>query len=412
MFIELLSDIILSIREQKLRTLLTGFGVAWGIFILILLLGASGGLEKGVLQIFSGFAQNSIWFYGGNVTAEIGKNSYSRPVVFDEDILYNLKRNYSDKIESISPEIQKHTEVGHKEKKIHTTTKGVLPDYFKIKILQAAHGRLINEQDDKNQRNMAVIGERIKDQLFGKQNALGADIVIDNHVFTIIGVLKSGTIFDQAEQNSIFIPLSAGIKLLQLNPNFNVIGLTLKSGINTKTAESHISNYLAHQLLFDPSDSNALYVVNYDQQVKSFQKLFSGLNIFFWFIGICLLLSGMVGVTNIMFVIVNERTSEIGIRKAIGATNKNILNMILTESAIITLLAGIIGIIIGAIIISMGSYLLDKIVDKDFIIKDISINWITVVGALVILVLSGLAAGLIPAKRATEIEPIDAIRNQ
>ncbi len=218
MFIELLSDIILSIREQKLRTLLTGFGVAWGIFILILLLGASGGLEKGVLQIFSGFAQNSIWFYGGNVTAEIGKNSYSRPVVFDEDILYNLKRNYSDKIESISPEIQKHTEVGHKEKKIYTTTKGVLPDYFKIKILQAAHGRLINEQDDKNQRNMAVIGERIKDQLFGKQNALGADIVIDNHVFTIIGVLKSGTIFDQAEQNSIFIPLSAGIKLLQLNP--------------------------------------------------------------------------------------------------------------------------------------------------------------------------------------------------
>ncbi len=186
----------------------------------------------------------------------------------------------------------------------------------------------------------------------------------------------------------------------------------MKSGINTKTAESHISNYLAHQLLFDPSDSNALYVVNYDQQVKSFQKLFSGLNIFFWFIGICLLLSGMVGVTNIMFVIVNERTSEIGIRKAIGATNKNILNMILTESAIITLLAGIIGIIIGAIIISMGSYLLDKIVDKDFIIKDISINWITVVGALVILVLSGLAAGLIPAKRATEIEPIDAIRNQ
>jgi putative ABC transport system permease protein len=186
----------------------------------------------------------------------------------------------------------------------------------------------------------------------------------------------------------------------------------LNKNCRPEKAETQIKHYLGRRLNFDPDDSNALHVFNFEQQVKSFQKLFTGLNVFLWFIGICLLLSGMVGVSNIMFVIVNERTREMGIRKAVGAKRKHILAMILSESAAITLLAGLIGIVLGTGVLSLVEYGLQKLLDKDFLIKETSINWGTVIGALVILIISGVIAGLIPAQKAAGVEPVEAMRTE
>ncbi len=405
-----LNDIIFSITHHKLRTFLTGFGVAWGIFILVLLLGTSSGLEKGMLQLLSGFARNSIWLYGGHSTAEKGKNKYNRAVTFDTSTLHNLKKNYAEQIQFLSQEVQVANQVSYKGKKHHTPVRAVSSDYFHVKILTPQTGRLLNQADDSRGNKVVVIGQQVKEQLFEKKQALGKQLQIGNCFFEVVGILKSGTIFSQSEQNSIFLPYQTAVKSLHAPRTFAVLGLTLKPKCNTAKAEEQIKGYLGKLLSIDPNDTNALYVFNFNQQVKSFQKLFKGLNIFLWFIGICLLLSGMVGVSNIMFVIVNERTREIGIRKAVGAKRKHILWMILFESSAITILAGLLGVLLGSVLLSVIQYAIEKLADGDFLIRDISINWATVLGALFILIFSGMIAGFIPAKKATEIEPIEAMR--
>lgn len=410
MFRNFITDIFHSIIHQKLRTFLTGFGVAWGIFILVLLLGASGGLEKGMLQLLNGFAQNSIWLYGGQSTAEKGKNKFTKPVVFSSELLQQLKHNSSAQIKYISPEVQVANNIVHKEKHYNVPVRAVLPAYFHIKILNQETGRLLNYADNYRKNKVVVIGKQVKEQVFGKKQAIGEEIQIGNSFFKIIGVLKSGTIFSQTEQNSVFVPFNTAATCLNLKPDFNVFGLTLSKNCNANMAENHIKRYLERILNIDADDTNSLYVFNFNQQVESFQKLFKGLNVFLWFIGICLLLSGMVGVSNIMFVIVNERTREIGIRKAVGAKRKHVLMMILFESASITLLSGFVGVLLGAGLLSLIEYGIQKLTDGDFLIKDIGINWGTSVGALFILIISGIIAGFIPAKRATEIEPVEAMR--
>ncbi len=406
----LFNDLLFSIVHHKLRALLTGFGVGWGIFILVLLLGASSGLEKGMLQMLDGFAQKSIWFYGGHSSAENGRNKYSKAVTFDLELIQKLKKSFPDQIRFISQEVQIASPVSYNEKRHHTQVRAVSADYFHIKILEADEGRLLTPTDDLRESRVAVIGSQVKEQLFGEKTAIARELRIGDHFFTIVGVLKGGTVFSQQEQNTVFIPYQSAIKCLNIKKEFNVFGLTLKESCNTAQAENQLKKYLGRYLGIDPKDTNALYIFNFNQQVKSFQKLFKGLNLFLWFIGICLLLSGMVGVSNIMFVTVNERTREIGIRKAVGAKRKHILWLILFESSTITMLAGLIGILLGAILLALIQYIILQFADSDFLIKDISINWITVLGALTILMLSGIIAGFIPAKKATEIEPVDAMR--
>lgn len=410
MFKNYISDIFHSVIHKKLRTALTGFGVAWGIFILVLLLGASGGLEKGVLHLLNGFAQNSMWIYGGISTAEKGNNKYTKQVVFTSETINQLKNNYSGFIDFISPEVNVNTNIVYKETNLNARIRGVLPDYFKIKILKPEEGRLLNKGDNIRKNKVVVIGKRIKDRLFVKTPALGKELQIGNSYYKVIGVLESGTMFNQAEQNSVFVPFQTTITYLPVKNEFNVVGLTLTKTCNTNIAETHIKNYLGRHLSIDANNTDTLYIFNFSQQVESFRKIFKGLNLFLWFIGICLLLSGMVGISNIMFVIVKERTREIGIRKAVGAKRKHILWMILLESASITLMAGGIGVLLGVGTLSAVEYGIQKLAGNDFLIKEIGINWGTTAGALFILIFSGIIAGFIPAKHATEIEPIDAMR--
>lgn len=412
MIVDLLTDILYSITLQKRRTLLTGFGVSWGIFILIILLGASSGLEKGIMQLLNGYAQNSLWVYGGHSTAEIGNNKHTKPVLFNLETIDQLKQNFQGLIKSISPEAEISADVIYEGKSTTTQIRGVLTDYFRIKILKPDRGRIISPGDNVNRNKVIVIGEKVKDKLFGKRPAIGKEVQIGNYFFQVIGVLKGGSVFDQAEQNAVFIPYQTALVSLYPENNFNVIGITCHDVKNIKSAETYIRKFLGRSLMIDADDNATLYIFNFNQQVETFHKIFTGLNIFFWFIGICLLMSGIAGVANIMFVIVNERTSEIGIRKAVGATSQHILWMILLESAFITVLAGIIGVILGTGVLSLLGYILRTMVDDSFIIKDVSINLLTIFGALFVLVFSGIVAGLIPAKRATEIQPIDAIRSE
>lgn len=409
LFLDTITEVFHSIKYQKLRSLLTGFGVAWGIFILIILLGVSNGLEKGVVQLLSGFVEQSVWVYGGTTSIERGNSKHTQSIVFENATLQQLESNSSGVIKAISPEFQFHKQVHYKDKNAGVSIKGIYPDFFQLKKLKTNAGRLLNDGDVFRKGKVIVIGKRIKENLFKTSDAVGEYLMIENHLFLVVGVLKEGSLFDQAEQNVIFMPLQTVNECFNTGWEFNVFGVSLKTK-DTEKAESYIKAYLGRHLGFSPSDNDALYIFNFDQQMKSFQKIFTGLNIFLWFIGLCLLITGMIGVTNIMFVVVHERTNEIGIRKAVGATTKHILSMILTEAVTITLLAGIIGVILGSIVIFALKYMLNELVNDDFIIKDISTNWLTIIGALILLVMCGIVAGFLPAKKATEITPIDAMR--
>ena len=189
-----LYDIFFSITHHKLRTFLTGFGVAWGILILVLLLGTSRGLEKGMLQLLNGFAQNSIWITGGNSTAEKGKNKYSKAVTFNHQTIQYLRENYSDLIQFVSPQVQVTNQVWYKEKRHPAQVRAIYSDYFQIKILNLEEGRLLNKADNSRESKVVVIGQQVKEQVFGKKEVLGKHLQIGNSFFKIVGVLKGGSV--------------------------------------------------------------------------------------------------------------------------------------------------------------------------------------------------------------------------
>ncbi len=399
-------------KQNKVRSFLTAFGVAWGIFILVLLLGVSGGLEKGILQLLNGYAQNSIWVYGGYSTAEEGNNKFTREIVFTLEDLAKIKANNPRSINYISPEVQVLENITWQGEVVSAQILAVYPDYFNINILDTKQGRLINNRDNQLGIKVAVIGSQVKDQVFGKTNAIGKELRIGDSFFKIIGVLGGGSVLSQSNQNAVFIPYQSAQICMNVNDEFSTFGLTLANNCSAIKSENQLRHYLGRLWGFDYDDANALYVFNFEQQVQSFNQLFKVLDTFFWFIGICLLLTGIIGVSNIMFVIVKERTSEIGIRKAIGAKQKEILMMILSESVLITLIAGLLGILLGAAVLSLLEYGAQQLLEEDFLIREADVNWSTIIGAFVILIVSGLFAGFLPAHQAAQIEPIDAIRKE
>lgn len=406
----LFEEIFHSLKQHKLRNVLTGFGVAWGIFILIILLGAGEGLHQGVMNLFGGFAQNSFWIYGGQSSINTTEQSEGKQILFTKELMDLIEKRYPE-IENISAEytlgnsnvIQKH----------NTGTFpviGIGHDYFKIKLLRSEKGRLFNRNDIRNSKHVAVIGEKVKKTLFPNSNAIGNSININDNFYKVIGILESGSIFNQTDQNSIFLPISTVNSSLSKIEHYTKFGFTLKNNVKSSSFELLLKKFLAQNLKFDPLDEKAIFIFNFDEQVKSFNKLFTVLKAFLWFIGVCFLVSGMVGIGNIMLIIVKERTKEIGIRKAIGATPKSIIHLVLLESIVITVLSGFIGMLAGFGIIQIGNLILNYTGnDPNSIFTQFTINIPMSIGALILLIITGCLAGLIPAKKAVEILPAKAL---
>lgn len=283
-------------------------------------------------------------------------------------------------------------------------------DYFKIKLIHPEKGRFFNYRDIKEQKHVAIIGEQIQKILFPDSGPIGKFINIKGNYLKVIGILESGSIFNQTDQNSIFIPITTMNSSITKIDNYNKFGFTLKSGVNTDKFENTLKRFLAKRLDYDHLDEKALYVFNFEEQVKSFNKLFTVLKGFLWFIGICFLISGMVGIGNIMLIVVKERTKEIGIRKALGATPNSILHLILMESVFVTFVSGLVGLLGGIGIIQIINLLLNYTSDDpDSFFAQFTINMPITIAALVLLIITGCLAGLIPAKKAVEILPAKAL---
>lgn len=331
---------------------------------------------------------------------------------FDLHFLNRIKKQFPG-IKAISPEITgPYSQVMNKAKSGLFKIIGINENYMGIKILKINEdGRYFNKGDDENTRNVTIIGENVSTTLFNNQKALGKSINIAGIDFKVIGVLKNDDIFSASEINSVYVPFSSYINCIDNKTPLRAFCLYLNKEVDSKRFENELRAFIANKYQFAYSDKQALQIINFETQTSAFEGLFDGLKMFIWIVGICFLISGIVGVSNIMFVVIKERSSEIGIRKAVGATPKSILVLTLTESVIITVISGIIGLISGAAILEIINWLLES-ARHATMIKHAEIDINVAVLALVILILSGVIAGAFPAMKASVIQPIDAIRNE
>jgi putative ABC transport system permease protein len=407
--IEIFQETFHSIKQNKLRAVLSGFGISWGILILVVLLGTGTGFQEAVMNLFSVFAQKSIYVYGGETSLKHNNIKEGKTIRFDERYLKALQRKFPE-IEFISPEISSSLLVQNTTKSSVFNIIGVNPDYMQIKILQVKEdGRLFNRTDAGKERNVAIIGENVATRLFGNQTALNQQINVSGLCFRIIGILKNDNIFSAADINSVYIPYSTYLQTINCNPAFSAFCLSLTRTSDSKKFEENLHNYLAYHSGFSSGDQQALYIANFETQTSAFESLFKGLRYFIWGVGICFLISGIVGISNIMFVIIKERTNEIGIRRTVGATPQSILYLILLESIVITTASGLMGLIIGKSILLLIDWILSIIKDNTFM-QHTTLNINVAFLALVILIMAGAIAGAFPAAKASTIEPIDAIR--
>jgi putative ABC transport system permease protein len=403
-------EIWCSLKEHKRRNMLTGFGISWGIFILVLLVGAGNGLQKGVMILFQDYSQNSFWVYGGKTSIVQTGQKANQEIFFDKQDLNQLKKWFPEII-TTSWEMPYSAKYLHSNKNSYHRFEclGVESNYFKIKTFATSSGRLFNPLDDQSGKKIAIIGENIADALFSTQNVLGKYLCLDNEWFQIIGVLESKSLFSD-NKNKIFLPFSFVHKTLQHSQKLQTYAFSLHQDISASRFEKNLLGYLARKYHFNQKDKNAIYINNIQANSKALKGLFGTINSFLWMVGFCMLLSGIVGVSNIMLVVVKERTQEIGIRKAIGATPKSILHMILNESIIITLLSGITGLLSASVIVYFINFLIgDMIADKNSIFKGLNVNIPIAIGAIITLVIAGALAGLYPARKAASVLPIKAI---
>jgi putative ABC transport system permease protein len=387
--------------------------VAWGIFILMLMMGFGESFQKGIFKIFNGYADNTIWVWGGETSLDYQGRKAGKSIGFDLELLERFQRRFSE-IQYISPESNSPQGMltQYQENNSMNSLKGVSQQYFEIKKLKLSKGRYFNTSDFNNLKPVCIIMESNEEVLFKKKkNVIGEFINVGGTFFQVVGVAKTVTMFDGSSRNSIFItyPYFKSLYNEEALPNFM---MSLHKDVDGPKFDKQFKNYVAQLYGFDPEDSKALFTYNLSEQVSQFQALFGGVKIFVWFIGFCILLTGIISIGNIMYVNINERTREIGIRKAIGASPRDILKMILSESVVLTTIAGMVGIFAGAIVIFLLNFAIQKMSSEGDLIRGVGFNIPIIITAFLILIVSGVIAGIMPARKAANIKPVWALNQE
>ena len=409
---ELLHEVYSSIMQHKVRSILTGVSITWGIFILIVLLGAGNGFRSGMLAIFSGYASNSIWVTGSSVSKAVNNGlPIGAQVRFDDALIRKAEMSFAEILETATEiSLPSNNLITYKNNTGWFEVKGISENYMHIKSLEVERGRLLNQNDFKERRRSLVIGERVGEILFGNEEPVGKYINVEGVMFQVIGLLKGGTIFSMLEQNSIYTTSETLFYTFNLERTYSTFGAILHPNTSIETFEGRLRNFLATAKGFDKGDRRALFINNIQLQVQSFNTLFDGINKFLWVLGLCFILSGMIGVANIMLVIVNERKEEIGIRKAVGATPTSILELIISESVLLTFVFGVIGMGLGFLGMSIYNYIVSALqTGQDEIFAMATIDTSIVIIAFLLLIAAGVFSGLYPAQKAAKILPVEIL---
>ena len=414
---DILQEIWSGLKRNKLRTILTGLSVSWGIFILIILMGAGNGLRNGVTSNFSDRSTNTVQLWPGRTSLPYKGYQSGRNLSFTEKELNKVKLEVAEAVNE-TPIVDKNLNISYKNEYGSYPVKGVLPRYENIFNLEfdADGGRFINEADIRGNRKVIVIDKKIQEVLFKEEAPMGKFVKVDQVMFQVVGVNSKK---ERWGDGNAYIPYSTAQMVFNPNKKFYSMAMVVE-GLETKEANEEFNDRLkenvSQTMLFDPKDAQALWINNSQQNYLQTMNIFNGISLFVLVIGIFTLIAGVVGVSNIMLVTVKERTREIGIRKAIGAPPAQILFTIILESILITAIFGYMGMMAGITITELVNMVLEQSAAANpsgmSVFKNPTVNLNYVYFSTMIMIIAGIIAGYMPARKAVKIKPIEAMRDE
>ncbi len=411
-------EIFNTLKKNKVRTFFTAFGVFWGIFMLVIMMGAGSGLENSVGRDMGNMATNSVFMWTQRTTMPYKGFDRGRHYNFRNGDTEALKENIPE-IKHIGPRIQGwggdgNNNVVRGERTGAFTIQGDYPAYNLIDPIGMNTGRFINELDISNYRKVCVIGDRVKNEMFSPdEEPIGQYLRIQGVYFKIVGIFKSTKPHRGEHENQvIYLPFTT----LQRTYNYgDIVGwysITSQDNVPVSVVEEKAKVLLRQRHTIHPEDIRAVGSFNLENEFNKMTNLFNGIRGLIWIVGIGTLLAGVIGVSNIMLIIIKERTKEIGIQRAIGATPWTIISQVILESVILTTFAGYFGLVLGVGIVEAVNYMLVVTGAESEMFVNPEVNFSAAIQALEVLVVAGLFAGVIPAYRAVSMKPIDALRNE
>lgn len=404
---DLLHEISQALSCNKLRTILTGIAVSWGIFMLIVLLGMSRGVSNSFNDSFMTSGSDQIMVWGG-VTSKphAGYKEGRRVTLKDRDASKVMKENTTH-VSMVSATLSNDSAVISTSRDYTSGYTGVTPDELAGNNLEMRDGRFINDADIKEVRKVAVLPVKVARTLLGPDSTsyIGSRVNISGFSFLVIGT------YHHDFRENVFIPFSTAKKLNGDSPDINQLKVTIRNvstAADGENVEQEIRQSLSTSHDFAPDDHSALWIWNRFTQFLSMSTVMNIMDMMVWIIGLLTMISGIVGVSNIMFVSVRERTHEIGIRRAIGAKPRSILTQIISESVLITAMFGYIGIFLGELVCGVLGYVFR---DAEAI-SNPGVDLSTAIQVTVVLIIAGSLAGLFPALKALKIKPVEALRDE
>ncbi len=409
-------EILDTLTRNKSRSLLTGFGVFWGVFMLVALIGGGQGLKEMLNKNFEGFAQNTAMVWAQPTSKAYKGFRKGRGWTMEYKDMGRLS-DHVPELDVIAPVLfgawGTSNTAYYGEQKTSPRIQGVTPDYARIVAPKMFYGRYINDMDMQQHRKVCVLGKKIYKDLFKEGgDPCGKSIRIDSTYYEVIGVdyNASGSMnFNGRAEEKVTLPLTLVQQIYNRGNQVDMIAVTGRKGVVMSDITPRIREAIARAHYIDPTDEQGVMVFNTEVLFQVLDNLFKGVNFLIWLVGLGTLLAGAIGVSNIMMVTVRERTTEIGIRRAIGATPRMILTQIISESIVLTLVAGMSGILFGVMILQM----LELANTEDGILQaHFQVGFWTALAAALVVSLMGILAGLAPAARAMSIKPVDAMRDE
>ncbi len=410
------NEIYATLSKNKLRTSLTAFGVFWGIFMLIIMLGSGNGLQNGIIKAFAGSATNAFYMWTQSTSMPYQGLPRNRNFNFMNDDIEAIRKAVPE-AEVIAPANQLggyrgENNVVRGNKTGPFTVRGDFPETKVIHSFIINAGRFINYSDIKERRKICVIGEQVRDVMFTKtENPIGLDLQVNGVYFKVVGVLSVDKAGEDAQERlqSVFVPFTTFQQAFNWGNKIGWFAITSRADVPASVTEDKVRAILQARHRIHPDDKRAIGSWNTEKEFGKLMGLFDGIRILVWIVGIGTLLAGVIGVSNIMLIIVKERTKEIGIRRAIGASPLSIMSQIMMESVLLTSVAGYAGLVAG---IGLLELINAAINGGEGMFRNPGVDIAIAVKALGILIFAGAMAGIIPAKKAVSISPVEALRNE
>jgi putative ABC transport system permease protein len=408
-----------TMMRHKMRTALTSFGVFWGIFMLIILLGAGNGLQNGAMQNFD-IAKNSVFVWTMPTTVPFAGFDAGRQITLTNEDSEALAR--LSEVATIAPRLRvsnrftgQALSIVRGDNSVSFNIMGDLPEFLEIKPYIIEEGRFINRFDIDEDRKVAVIGLRVRDELFetGEQ-VIGEYIRIGGVPFKVVGIFNTRVMGEQAiqELQSLHVPLTTAQKTFNMGNQVTWYGFIPSAGATATETEDAIKDLLRTRHKISPDDRAAISSFNVEREFREMQGIFSGISGFSWFVAIGTIVAGMVGVANIMLIVVKERTKEIGIRKSVGAKPISIITMIVLEALVISSVAGYLGLVSGVALTEGVAFMIEQFGMQSDFFTNPEIDFGVAISAIAVLVFSGILAGLFPGIVAARISPVVALRDE